>query len=215
LRNMTLLFALIGVLVATVVGLGTYFLLQQRSAMAAATQTAIVAAQATGTAEQLAVATAETAVQPSPTVVSQPTEPPTAVLPTAIPPMEVPPTAVLPTAIPPTEVPPTEPPTAVPPTEVPPTAVPSNTPTPKPIVGASCTVNSGANIHVRPSDNSNIGSLTRGETFFPEAKSSDDITFVWVRVSATASHPAGWVYAGKAPSLVACTGLEHVSVETP
>jgi len=66
-----------------------------------------------------------------------------------------------------------------------------------------CTVqNSGVTLHTSPNDNTNIGTLASGTTFVPEAKSTTDATYVWVKVPGS-----GWVYAGTSRNLVTCVGL--------
>jgi len=84
------------------------------------------------------------------------------------------------------------------------TAAPTAAPTTRPSVGVvRCTVqDSGVTIHTSPNDKTNIGTLASGTTFVPEAKSTDDATYVWVKVPGS-----GWVYAGTSRKLVTCVGL--------
>jgi hypothetical protein len=157
---------------------------------------------------------------PPPIPVPTPLTPtPTAAAPTSTP------TAATPTSTPmaatPTQTPTSTPMAATPtqtPTSTPMAATPTQTPTSTPTLTvppeASCTVISGANVHVQPNDNTNIGTLAAGETFIPEARSADTDTFVWVKVQATQTRRGGWVYAGNQPKLVECTGLDNVPIQT-
>jgi hypothetical protein len=113
-------------------------------------------------------------------------------------------TSDLPTPAPPTLERPTGRPTSTAAPTAISTAAPAAAPTMTLSVGVvRCTVqDSGVTIHTSPNDNTNIGTLARGTTFVPEAKSTNDATYVWVKLPGS-----GWVYAGTSRNLVTCIGL--------